>query len=178
MNWVDIILILLLIGGTILGIISGFFWQFSRFIILIIAAYLTILLHEPIANWLTSKMSDPSLAKTIIFVFIFVCIYLILYFATWFIERAIVRPPIKPLNKIFGGIFGFLRTALICGTILVGLIYYSAPNIRQTLSHSFLSPYLLIYTRKTICWMPKRYKQEIKRFISRVYPEFDKKTRK
>lgn len=172
MNWLDIIFVLALAGGTILGVKSGFVWQLVRMILLIISAYITFLIHPPFANWLASKMSDPFLAKVIIYIFIFVVIYLILFFISWFIERSVVTGMVlKPVDRVFGGIFGFFKTALICGTILLGFVYYPVPGIQQTLRNSFFGPYLLIYTRKVVFIMPKKYKRKVRYFIRQVKKE-------
>ena len=97
--------------------------------------------------------------------FIFAIIYLILFFITWFIERSLTKVQLKPLDRVFGGVLGFLKTALICGAVVLGMIIYPVPSVQQSLKNSFLAPSLLIYTRKIVFLMPRDYKRKLKHFV-------------
>jgi membrane protein required for colicin V production len=165
MSWViDVILILILLGGITLGFFSGFIWQFSRFLFLIIAVYITLIIHEPLADWLADKMSNQFVAQLLIYLFVFLILYLIMFFISWFVEKAVEKVKLKLADRIFGGIFGFLKSALICGFVLLGIIYYPAFGT-STLRNSFLAAPALKYTRSIIFLMPKTYRDKIQYFV-------------
>lgn len=171
MNWLDIIFILSLIGGTVLGIYTGLVRQLARIVSLVIAAYLAIIGHKPIAEWLSTKMSDPFLVKVIVFVFVFVCIYLILFCIIWFIERGISSSKLSPVDRVLGGLSGLLKTALICGTLLLGLAFYPATSLQRPVKNSALAPHLLGFTRRVVFMMPKKYHRQVKHFTRRLTKE-------
>lgn len=168
MNWIDIIVILALGGGAFLGFKSGFIWQLSRLILLIISVYATFLMHRPLASWLTAKMSNPFLAQLIIFIFIFAVIYLILFFITLFIEKAVSKIKLKKVDSILGAILGFLKAALVFGTVLLALVLYPGLGIQSSLRNSFFTTYLLGYTKKAVFLMPKDYRRKVTHFIKQT----------
>ncbi len=171
MNWLDIIFILALIVGAGLGAISGLFRQLVRILSLIIAAYLALIAHQPIAAWLGARASNPFLIQMLVFIFIFICVYLILFFIIWFIERGIKDTTLSPVNRILGGLFGLVKAAIICGTILLSLVFYPVPSLHLPMERSFFAPYLLGFTRRTVFIMPKKYKRQVRYFVQRISQE-------
>ncbi|MBI4713234.1 MAG: CvpA family protein [Planctomycetes bacterium] len=175
MNWIDILCLLALLSGSFLGFFTGFFWQFTRFILILITLYLTFYIHEPIARWLGPQMSDPFMIKLLIYLFIFAGIYAIFFMITWLLElffRKGKKDDRKPFlgiaNRLGGSLFGLFKTALICGTILLGIVYYPMPKMQSYVGDSALAPYLLWYTRRVAFLMPKRYKQQLKHSVDRM----------
>jgi len=168
MNWYDVIFISALILGGVLGALSGFIWQIANIIAIIISVYLSIIIHNPIALWLGAQSSNPFLAKVGVFLFVFICLYLILFFIIWFIERSVKKNNLKLFDRILGGILGCLKTALICGTILMGVVFYSVGRLQPPLKNSFLAPYLLDFTRRTVFIMPQSYQKQVKHFIELI----------
>ncbi|MFH0888186.1 MAG: CvpA family protein [Planctomycetota bacterium] len=169
MSYLDIIFIVVLSGGTLLGTISGFFWQMARIIILLLSAIVSIYVQQPIANYLLPQTSEQNALKIILYLFIFTAIYLILFLITYLIEQGLKKDkPMNLINRILGGLLGFLKTALICGIILIGTIIYPLSALEQTIKNSFISPYLVIYTTKTVFLMPNKTKQQLSIFIDRL----------
>ncbi|MFH1229978.1 MAG: CvpA family protein [Planctomycetota bacterium] len=169
MSYLDIIFILVLSGGTVLGIISGFFWQIVRIIILILTAIVSIYVQQPIANYLLPQTSEQNTLKIILYLFIFTAVYLILFFITYLIEQGLKKDkPMSHINRIMGGFLGFLKTALICGIILICIIIYPVSPLEQTIKDSFISPYLVVYTTKAVFLMPNKTKQQLNIFIDRL----------
>ncbi|MFH1227571.1 MAG: CvpA family protein [Planctomycetota bacterium] len=72
------------------------------------------------------------------------------------------------LNTVFGGVFGFMKTALICGAILLGISYYPTSGLRAHVKESALAKPLLWYTRKVALFMPLKYKQHLRYFIDNI----------
>jgi membrane protein required for colicin V production len=169
MNSLDIIFIVVLLGGTLLGIISGFFWQIVRIIILVLTAIVSIYTHQPIANYLLPQTSEQNTLKVILYLFIFTAVYLILFFITYLIEQGLkTDKPMRFINCILGGLLGLLKTALICGVILIGIIIYPLSPLEQAIKNSFISPYLVIYTTKVVFLMPAKTKRQLSIFIDRL----------
>lgn len=171
MNWLDIIIVIVLIGGGVLGVMSGFIWQLCRIIVLIVAIYLTFLLHPYLSDYLVNKMFNPFLANLLVFIVTFAIIYLILFFITWFIEKSISKVKLTLVDRIFGGILGLLKMALICGTILLAMVVHPGMGINSSLKDSFLTPYLLQYTKGVVFLMPKNYRGKVRYFIRQVWAD-------
>lgn len=171
MNWVDIVIILVLLIGAGLGVVSGFIWQLARIGLLIAATYLTFILQTPLSGWLVIRMSNPWLARLIVYIFLFAVIYLVLFFITWIIEKSIVKVELKSLDRVLGGVLGLLKTALICGAILLGFITYPGVGFQSSFKGSFFTPLLLQYTRKVVFLMPKEYRDKIRVFVRQINTE-------
>jgi uncharacterized membrane protein required for colicin V production len=171
MNWIDIILFLVLAGGTTLGVFSGFIWQLARIISLIVAIYVTFLIQPFISSWLVGRMSNPFLANLICYIVIFAVIYLILFFIVYFIEKSISKAELTPLDRIFGAILGLLKISLICGTVLLGMVVHPGSGMNNSLKNSFFTPILLQYTKGVVFLMPRDYRGKVRYFIRQVQNE-------
>jgi len=109
MNWVDLIIILAVIGFTVSGYFKGFLRQLADFVGLLIALVLSVRFYTPLAGYLASKFStSPNFAKVVSFFLIWILVQFIFYFTLQLFYPKIPEKIRKSLpNSILGVIPGF-----------------------------------------------------------------------
>ena len=114
MNWLDIVLIILVVAGFIKGYKDGFIRQVVFFFALIAAIYLCSKIAVNVKIYLTQTDWFPESTVTILsFVLAFIMIAGIVTFAGWIIHKMISATPLSLFNHLAGAAFGLIITLLL-----------------------------------------------------------------
>jgi len=132
MNWIDIIIIVLLIFGLARGFINGFIKELASLLALILGIWGAIKFSTFTAGRLYDyfDMSGPYVG-IIAFMVTFVIIVVIIHFLGLLLDKFAETISLGFLNSLLGLVFGVIKSALILSVIFVVL---NAINAR----HHFL----------------------------------------
>ncbi len=163
LNWLDIVLLGILIITVVIGAIKGLIKQVIGLLAVILGLILAIRYYAFGAE-LFAFVSDEVLSHLMGFFLIFFGILC----AGWAINRFLakaVKGPFKSLNHLLGAGLGLIKGILICGIIVFGLLVF--PVNTQALDDSLLAPYSLRITKAACSLIP----QELKEKFSEAYQE-------
>ena len=132
MNWIDIVIIVLLIFGLARGFINGFIKELASLLALILGIWGAIKFSTFTAGRLYDyfDMTGPYVG-IIAFMVTFVIIVVIIHFLGLLMDKFVETISLGFLNSLLGLVFGVLKSALILSVIFVVL---NAINAR----HPFL----------------------------------------
>jgi len=132
MNWIDIVIIVLLIFGLARGFINGFIKELASLLALILGIWGAIKFSTFTAGRLYDyfDMTGPYVG-IIAFMVTFVIIVIIIHFLGLLLDKFVETISLGFLNSLLGLVFGVLKSALILSVIFVVL---NAINAR----HHFL----------------------------------------
>jgi membrane protein required for colicin V production len=132
MNWIDIVIIVLLIFGLARGFINGFIKELASLLALILGIWGAIKFSTFTAGRLYDyfDMTGPYVG-IIAFMVTFVIIVVIIHFLGLLLDKFVETISLGFLNSLLGLVFGVLKSALILSVIFVVL---NAINAR----HHFL----------------------------------------
>lgn len=120
MNYIDFIIILLLIFSVIGGLTKGFIYEFASLFALIAGVWGAIKFSGATRDILEHQFNiDNNYVQVVAFVITFVIIIILVHIIAKAIERAIETVNIGVVNRIFGGIFAAFKTAFILGVIFI-----------------------------------------------------------
>ena len=179
MNWLDIILILVLGIGGLLGLRSGLLWQVARIVIFIAAVYCCIQYHNIPAAWLKNNFSSLSEGTTWLaaYVITFLSVCLGGFLITFILEGFLRAANLKPIDRILGALFGILKAALLCGGVLLGVALYGPSDTKEAIGDSYLAPQLLEGMRYVIAAVPEKVKDELSDALKEIKKQHAEKFR-
>ncbi|AZQ43065.1 CvpA family protein [Nonlabens ponticola] len=120
MNWLDIVLLILLLIGFWRGFLNGFFVELTSLIALVAAIYGSIYFSNYAGDWLMSNTDWSESTITIAsFIITFVVIILVITYVGKLITKLVKTAQLNFLNKIAGGAFGLVKLAFIASVILM-----------------------------------------------------------
>ena len=120
MNWLDIVLLLLLLIGFWKGFLNGFFVELTSLIALVAAIYGSIHFSNYVGDWLMGNTDWEESTITIAsFVITFIIIILVVTYAGKLVTKIVKTVQLSFLNKIAGGAFGLVKLAFISSVILM-----------------------------------------------------------
>jgi len=145
MNWLDIVLIILVVAGLIKGYKDGFIRQIVFFVALISAIYLCSKVAVNLRIYVIQSDWFPEQSTTIIsYILAFIMIAGIISCVGWIIHKMISVTPLSLLNHLTGAILGLIVSMLILSltlNVMDGVDRRSALISRETKEESLLYYY-------------------------------------
>lgn len=158
-GWVDIVLVVILIGTFIAGIIRGLVKEVVGIVAAIVAFLAAAQWYAPVADFLNASLVGPGAAKFLGFALVFVFVILVGAIAAALLSK-LMAGPLKFVNHLFGGVFGFFEGMLICGALVFALMVF--PVSKDALSTSELAPYCYGLTKTMVGFIPRELKEQFK----------------
>ncbi len=161
MNYLDIIILSVVIFFFIKGLFRGFFQEVFGLVGIVVALILATKYMSDLAAWLDNWVSIPPAFTTLLgFLLIFFCIIFLSHLTAHLLQRIFKYSFLGWLEKIGGGVVGFLKGA----TIISLLILFSSklPYIER----------LIPGTKESILYEPtQRFAPKIYNFIMEIIPD-------
>ncbi len=155
-NWLDIVLLLILVTALILGIIKGLVRQVVGILAVLVGLILALAFYSVVASAFRTLIKDPAVSGFLGFILIFVVVLI----AGWLIGRMFskaIKGPLKVLDHILGAALGLLKGALICGILVFAMLVF--PVNSDALKNSVLAPPCVDVTRGIIDLIPEELKE-------------------
>ncbi len=152
MNWLDIILLVILILTVIMGILRGLVKQVIGLVAVIAGLVLASLYYEGAAGIFDTFIKNSLLSNFLGFLLIFVVVLVAGAILGHLITKA-MKGPLALVNRLFGGVFGVVKGVLICGILVFALFTFQVA--RPALETSVLAPACLGVTRAAINMIPQ-----------------------
>ena len=140
MNWLDIIILVLLVIPTVMGLKIGLIKAVLSIVGVIIGVVLAGQFYESLGEKL-SFISDPGVAKIVAFALILVVVMIIAGVAAALLKNLVSAMLLGWVNRLGGAVFGFLLGAIFCGAILSVLGSFATDS--TVVQESFLAMVLL-----------------------------------
>jgi membrane protein required for colicin V production len=140
MNWLDIVIIILLIGSVIGGIMNGLIKSIFGLAGLIAGVILAGRFYVSLADHL-GFISNDNTARVVAFILIFVFICVIAALLGLIFSKILSAISLGWINRFLGGLLGLLIGAIAIAAILVILTKYA--GISDTVARSALGTFLV-----------------------------------
>jgi membrane protein required for colicin V production len=179
MYWLDLVLLLVLGLGALLGARSGLLWQVARVVAFAAAIYACLRYHTVAAGWLLQNISGltPSLLWLLAYGITFLAVYLICFLVFYALEKALRAAHLKLMDRVLGAVVGVVKAGLLAGAILLGLALYATPESDSTLAPSKVASVLLRGMRVVIVAVPQDYKDRLSEAVDRLRNEAAERAR-
>ena len=117
MNWLDAVLIILLVGGVLLGLKNGILVGFLPFAGLVIGLYLAIRFSGPLGRWM-SFLPQPSAARWIAFALVLILTLLLAVGLARLLYMLLTSAMLGWLDHALGALWGLIIGAVIIAAVL------------------------------------------------------------
>jgi len=144
MNWLDFVLLALLVGSIALGVKRGLIREVMGFIGLIIGVVVAINKVDAITAWVLSHMkASPVVVSFISFVLILAVFYMAFRLLGMLFNKVASLSGLGKIDQIGGGLVGFVRGWVLVGFVLFLLFYLPFPQgFYRSIENSFFAPAL------------------------------------
>lgn len=160
LNWLDIILLAILLITFILGIVKGLIRQVIGIAAVIAGLILAIYNYAYVSQVYSRLISHQALSHLLGFFTVFVVVLGLGWLISALLSK-LAKGPLKFLNHALGGILGLLKGILISGVVVFAFLIF--PANKEVLKESQLAPYCLKITKAIYYLIPQSLKQEFKK---------------
>lgn len=144
MNWLDFVLLALLVGSIALGVKRGLIREVMGFVGLIIGVVIAINKVDAVTAWVLSHMkASPVVVSFVSFVLILVFFYFAFRLLGMLFNKALSLSSLGRIDQVGGGLVGFIRGWVLVGFVLFLLFYLPFPQrFYDSIENSFFAPAL------------------------------------
>jgi len=164
MNWLDFVILAIIVVTMIVGIFKGFVRQVIGLAAVVAGLVLAVVYYEQAAGVFMTFVKNRLVSNFLGFLLIFVVVLIAGAVLGHLFTKAMVGP-LAVANRLFGAVFGLIKAVLICGILVFALVSFEIA--RPALETSVLAPACLGVTRAVINLVPKdlrtRFNESYKR---------------
>jgi membrane protein required for colicin V production len=152
MNWLDIVLVVIMVVTAIIGIFKGLVKQVVGLAAFVAGLVLASLYYEQTAGLFNRVTENVLLRNFLGFLVIFVVVLVAGAILGHLISKT-MKGPLAIVNRLFGGAFGLLKAVLICGLLVFGLV--SLEFAKPVVQTSVVAPVCINVTNAAIKLIPQ-----------------------
>jgi membrane protein required for colicin V production len=158
-NWLDIVLLIILLVSFILGLIKGFMRQTINIAAVVIGLIIAARYCRPAAGIFSRAFASDKWAHLIAFILIFIAVLVSGALLSKLVSK-LVKGPLRFIDRILGGALGIITGVLTCGVLVMALLVF--PVDKQALMGSSVAPYCYWLTKGMIQVIPRELKEKFK----------------
>jgi len=119
MNWVDIVLIILIVGAAVSGFVKGFFVELASIVSLILGIWAAVEFSDLVQQWLSKYLnwSHDSIRLTA-FILIFVVVVILVHLVATLTEKFVSAIALGIFSRLAGAVFGALKAAFVLSILM------------------------------------------------------------
>lgn len=140
MNWLDVIIIILLVIAAVSGLKTGLIKSVFSLIGLIVGVVLAGRFYTALAGNLTF-ISDENIARIAAFIIIFLVVMIIATILGIVVTRLVSAILLGWLNRLLGAVFSLILGAIFIAAILAVWVKFAGPG--GPIVDSVMAPFLL-----------------------------------
>jgi len=159
LNWLDIVLIAILLVTVILGFAKGLIREIIGLASVILGLILASLYYPYVSSFFEHIISHETLSHFLGFLIIFFAVLLVGGLISHLLSK-LMKGPLKFLNHLLGGAFGLLKGILICGVLVFALLVF--PISKEALVKSYFAPYCFGLAKATVYLIPQDLRAKFK----------------
>jgi membrane protein required for colicin V production len=114
-NWIDVVLLLVILSSCIAGIVKGFAWQVVRILFLFFGILLAKAYAEPLGLQLRPLLGErgsPPADKYVAYAILFLAVYVASLGIAFGIRTAIDQMKLSSFDRLLGGVIGLTKGIL------------------------------------------------------------------
>ncbi len=152
MNWLDFVLLAIILVTAVVGIFKGFVRQVIGLVAVVAGLILACLYYEQTAGVFMTFVKNQLVSNFLGFLLIFVVVLIAGAILGHLFTKA-MKGPLAFVNRLFGAIFGVIKAVLICGILVFALVSFEIA--KPALETSILAPACLGVTRAVVNLIPQ-----------------------
>ncbi|MCU0244866.1 MAG: CvpA family protein [Acidobacteria bacterium] len=152
MNWLDILLVTIMVVTAIVGIFKGFVKQVIGLAAVVAGLVLASFYYERTSGLFETFIHNRLLSHFLGFLLLFVLVMIAGAVVGHLLTKA-MKGPLAFANRLFGAVFGFLKAVLICGILVFALVSFEVA--KPALETSVVAPACLGVARAVVNMIPQ-----------------------
>ena len=125
MNWVDAVIVVVVIAYTVAGVLRGFVWELAICCTLVFGLILGKLLSYPLGMMIDPLVDNPPVSRTIGFFIAFLTVSVVFRVIASFAKAKIKEHRWETADRRLGGVLGFVEAVILVSVVCTAVALYS-----------------------------------------------------
>ena len=165
MNWVTIALLAAIAFVTWRAYANGFIRELVSLCVVILAIPLAGIFHDDMIPKVEPIVDNANLAALVSFLAILIGVIIAGQVIGHLLKATVAMLNLGVLDKIAGGAFGFLKAVIVAQVLLIVLVRYPNPNLKDDIDASPLATALLDAAPIVLAFLPGTFENALDLFL-------------
>jgi membrane protein required for colicin V production len=175
MNWLDIVLLLILIASILTSFRKGLSREVIGLVSVVLALLLGVWFYGTAGSFLLPYVSSRSAANLVGFFVVFCGVMVLGTAASYVMGKFLKVTGLSILDHALGAGFGLVRGILVAVAVILGIMAFTpGPRAPDSVIHSRTAPYVVDAARVVALMAPKELKDSFRKTYGEVKDAWDK----
>lgn len=142
MNFIDLIIVIVVIIFCIKGYLKGFIHELFSLLIIIFGFTGAFLFYRALGEIVGEFITNIDLAVVVSFFLIFFFITIVLILVRNVITQFVDRLNLADVDYVLGTVLGMIKGLLLCGLILIFVVNHPVLKLDEVIQRSVIFPFL------------------------------------
>ena len=166
MNWLDAVIILILLGFTLSAYSAGLIREVVSLVAVIVGVIAAGLLYDNLAADVLVFINDEDIALAVSFLLLFGAVYLLGQTTAFTLKRTASLLMLGWADHLGGAAFGFLKGLIVIEALLILFAAYPQLDLDDAIDGSPLGNFFLDGVPVLLRVLPDEFDDRIDRFLS------------
>lgn len=171
MNWLTIVILAVIGILTWRSYSAGFIRELVSLAAVILAIPVAGVLYDDLYPKVHPIVDSEALANLVSFVALFAGVLIAGQIASHLLRQTAEALNLGAVDKLAGGAFGFLKGVLICQVVLVALVAFPAPDLRDEIDESPVAKQLVSGTPFVLAILPDNFENRVDGFLDGFFKD-------
>lgn len=164
MNWLDVVLLAVIAFSTWRAYANGFIRELVSIAAVILAIPVAGILYDDLFPKVEPIIDNARAAALVSFLMIMAGVIVGGQVAAHLLKRTAEILNLGVFDRLSGGLFGFLRAVLIIQAVLIALVTFPSPDLRDDIDDSPIASALLDSAPAVLAFLPQAFEDGLDLF--------------
>ncbi|MCZ7578230.1 MAG: CvpA family protein [Dehalococcoidia bacterium] len=164
MNWLDFVLLAVIGFSTWRAYSNGFIRELVSIAAVVLAIPIAGVLYDDMYPKVEPIITNRTLAAVLSFLSIFAGVIILGQVGAHLLKRTAEILNLGVLDRLSGGAFGFIKAVIICQVVLIVLVRYPEPDLRDDIDASPVATALLDAAPTVLAFLPNTFEEGLDLF--------------
>ena len=170
MDWLSILVVAVIGFVTWRAFSNGFVRELVSLCAVILAIPLAGIFYDDMYPKVTPIISNDTLAALVAFLSIVAGVVILGQVAAHLIKQLVAVLNLGGADQVAGGLFGFVKAVIIIQVILIALVHFPRPDVRNAIDESPVATRLLDFAPLPLAILPGDFDTALDQFLHGVMP--------
>jgi len=165
MNWLDIAVVVMIVGFVLAAYASGLIREAVTLIASLIGIVVAGILYDDFAADVLVFIDDQDAARAVAFLILAGSVYLMGQILAYMLKKAASLMMLGPADHIGGAFFGLIKGLIIVQILLILFAAYPSLKLDNAIAGSELAPYFIDDASFLLVILPAEFEDRIDQFL-------------
>ena len=166
MNWLDVVIVLALVGFTAAAYSAGLIREVVTLIAVMLGIVIAGLLYDDLAKDVFVFIDNEGAAEAVSFLMLFGSVYIFGQIAAYMLKTGASLLMLGPWDALGGAVFGLIKGVFIVQTLLLVLAGYPSLGLDGSVEGSELAPYFVDDFSFLLQILPQNFEDRVDEFLN------------